>query len=188
MIVILYRSINLTNICQRVMEAIDEERLILILQTTADIVLGKKTEESLNLTLLDIDEHVRTRLISNLVTIFRKGMAYRLDLDSFDKEIEKMFSNAKLISKALHQYWKKTQANLQQQYEQLCPFDNRLTGLKWVSVLPSDSKFGMEKVTPIVQCRFNGTNDSFNICFTQTGINDLSDELAKINTTLQNFK
>ena len=70
-----------------------------------------------------------------------------------------------------------------------CEFvEPKLVDLKWVSVLPSQSKFGMEDANPIVQCRITIQTESFNIDFTQNGISDLNNELQKIQETLQNFK
>ena len=92
------------------MENLDEERLIQLMQTTVDVVLGKKTEESISSNLLDIDEHVRSRLINDLTAIFKRGMALRLELDAFDLEIQKHFPDAKLLPKALHQFWRNISA------------------------------------------------------------------------------
>ena len=98
------------------MEALDEERLMEIMQTTVEVVLGNKKEESISSTLLDIDEHVRQRLISDLTTIFRRGMALHLDLEAFDIEINNFFAEEKLLSRALHAFWKKISEECYQRY------------------------------------------------------------------------
>jgi hypothetical protein len=170
------------------MESLDEERLIIILETAVSIVLGQKTSSDLTSTLLDIDEHVRTSLVTNLVVVFRRGLAMNLDLEAFDAEIEKLFSGAKLLSKALHHFWRKQSEVLQQQYTHLCPLDNRFVDLKWVAALPSDAKFGVHRGGPFVELHFTTTDGGFAIDFTPNGIDNLVNELAAIQTALGDLK
>ena len=170
------------------METLDEERLIAILETSADIVLGKKQMSSLVSTLMDIDEHVRTALLTNLVSVFRRGMALNLDLEAFDVEIEKLFAHAKLLSRALHMYWRKNSESLCRQYELLCPLDNRLIDLKWVAVLPSSSKYGLTDTSASVQCQFTTTSDKFAMTLTPSGVNNLAEEIGAIQAALQELK
>lgn len=170
------------------MESLDEERLITIMQTTVDVVLGQKDEELISSTLLDIDEHVRTRLISDLTTIFRRGMALRLGLDAFDLEINKYFAEEKLLSKALHAFWKKNSTTFQQQYAHFCPIDNRLTDLKWVAKLPAESKYGTSETSPSIECRFSTTQGDYNLTLTQSGLVNLLDELQNIQNSIQSLK
>lgn len=169
------------------MELLDEERLIAILQTSVYIVLGTKPMSSLVSTLLDVDEHVRTALISSLIVVFRRGMALNLDLEAFDAEIEKLFADKKLLSKALHQYWRKNGASLTQQYQSLCPIDDRLVDLKWVAVLPSDSKHS-EEGNACVECQFTTTKGSFAMDFTSNGLNQLAVELNSVLAAVQELK
>jgi hypothetical protein len=170
------------------MEAITEDRLIVILETAASIVLGQKKPSDLTSTLLDIDEHVRSALVTNLVTVFRRGLALNLDLAAFDAEIEKLFSGAKLISKALHHYWRKQSQALQQKYSHLCPIDNQYTDLKWVAALPSDAKNGVQKGGIYVELHFATTQGGFSIDLTPAGINHLVGQLADIQAALQDYK
>ncbi|OHT01289.1 hypothetical protein TRFO_31917 [Tritrichomonas foetus] len=158
------------------------------MQTTVDVVLGKKTEESISSTLLDIDEHVRSKLISNLTTVFKRGMALKLDVDAFDIEIQKYFSEAKLLSKALHAYWRRNSSTCQQQYAQCCPFENHFADLKWVAKLPTESKYGLSSTSPSVECRFFNTANQFEIAITPSGIDNLAYEIQKIQNALSELK
>jgi hypothetical protein len=170
------------------METLDEERLVLILQTASAIVLGQKPVTALTSTLLDIDEHVRSALVKNLVALFRKGMAVCLELEAFDTEIERLFADEKLLSKALHAFWRKNGPTLQQQYAQYCPVDGRLIDLKWVALLPADAKFGLESGSPSIECQFVTARDEFTLGFTPNGVNNLAEELNNIQSALQEFK
>ena len=170
------------------METLSEERLMTILQTSSDIVLGTKPAASLTSTLMDIDEHVREALVSNLVVIFRRGMAQNLDIEAFDVEIEKLFAEKKRLSKALHAYWRKYGEELCRNYSAHCPLDARLVDLKWVTVLPSESKYGLESAEPTVQCQFTTTKEKFTLDFTPEGINQLVEDLNTIQTALQEMK
>ena len=170
------------------MEALDEERLMDIMQTTVEVVLGNKKEESISSTLLDIDEHVRQRLISDLTTIFRRGMALHLDLEAFDNEINNFFSDEKLLSRALHAFWKKKSEECYQRYLQSCPFDNRLIDLKWVAKLPTESKYGTSETSPSIECRFETTQAGFDLTLTNSGINNLLEQLQNIQNEIQNLK
>ena len=170
------------------MENLDEERLIQLMQTTVDVVLGKKTEESISSNLLDIDEHVRSRLINDLTAIFKRGMALRLELDAFDLEIQKHFPDAKLLPKALHQFWRKNSSTCQQQYAQLRPFDDHFMDLKWVAKLPTESKYGLQNTDPSVDCRFTTTNGHYEISFTPNGVVNLLEDLQNIQNALLEFK
>jgi hypothetical protein len=170
------------------MESLDEARLVLILQTSASIVLGQKPIIALTSTLLDIDEHVRSTFVTNLVSIFRRGMALGLDLAAFDTEIEKYFAEEKLLSRALHAYWKKNAATLSQQYTQVCPLDSRLTDLKWVASLPADAKFGLQSNDITFGCQFVTTKGRFTLDFTPNGIAHLLGEVNAIQAALQDLK
>jgi hypothetical protein len=170
------------------MEFIDEGRLVLILQTSASIVLGQKPVIALTSTLLDIDEHVRAAFVANLVSIFRRGMALVLDLAAFDTEIEKYFTEEKLLSRALHAYWKKNGAVLSQQYTQVCPLDDRLVNLKWVASLPADAKFGLQSNAITFGCQFVTTKGHFTLDFTPNGISHLLGEVNAIQAALQELK
>jgi hypothetical protein len=170
------------------MELLDEARLVLILQTSASIVLGQKPVTVLTSTLLDIDEHVRSAFVTNLVSIFRRGMALALDLAAFDTEIEKYFSEEKLLSRALHAYWKKNGATLSQQYTQVCPLDGRLIDLKWVASLPADAKFGLQSNDITFGCQFATTKGRFTLDFTPNGITHLLGEVNAIQAALQELK
>jgi hypothetical protein len=170
------------------METLDETRLVLILQTSASIVLGQKPVTSLTSTLLDIDEHVRSAFVTNLVAIFRRGMSLGLDIDAFDTEIDRYFAEEKLLSKALHAFWRKSGPTLQQQYAQSCPLDARLVDLKWVAEVPADAKFGLRSGDPTIGCQFVTTGGRFAIDFTPNGINHLLGEIAAIQAALQELK
>lgn len=170
------------------METLSEDRLMTILQTSSDIVLGTKPAESLTSTLMDIDEHVREALVSNLVVIFRRGMAQNLDTEAFDAEIEKLFAEKKRLSKALHHYWRKYGEELCRNYASHCPLDARLVDLKWVAVLPSESKYGLAATDPTIQCQFTTTKEKFTLDFTPSGVNQLAEELNAIQTALQEMK
>jgi hypothetical protein len=170
------------------MELLDEDRLVLILQTSVSIVLGQKPITALTSTLLDIDEHVRSAFVTNLVSIFRRGMALALDLAAFDTEIEKYFAEEKLLSRALHAFWKKNGSTLPQQYAQVCPLDDRLVDLKWVASLPADSKFGLESNNISFGCLFVTTKGRFALDFTPNGVNNLLNEVNAIQAALQELK
>jgi hypothetical protein len=170
------------------LETLDEGRLVLILQTSASIVLGQKPIVALMSTLLDINEHVRSAFLTNLIAIFRRGMALGLDLHAFDTEIEKYFAEEKLLSKALHAYWRKSGPSLQQQYAQICALDSRLVDLRWVAALPADAKFGLTSGDPHLACQFTTTSGRFGIDFTPNGINHLLGDIAAIQAALQELK
>jgi hypothetical protein len=170
------------------MESLDEGRLVLILQTSSSIVHCQKPVTDLTSTLLDIDQHVRSAFVTNLVSIFRRGMALGLDLAAFDTEIEKYFAEEKLLSRALHAYWKKNGAALIQQYAQGCPLDARLVDLKWVASLPADSKFGLGSTELTFGCQFLTTRGRFTLDFTPNGINHLVGEVNAIQAALQELK
>jgi hypothetical protein len=170
------------------MELLDESRLVLILQTSVSIVLGQKPVTALTSTLLDIDEHVRSAFVTNLVSIFRRGMALALDLPAFDAEIEKYFAEEKLLSRALHAFWKKNASTLPLQYSQACPLDNRLIDLKWVASLPADSKFGLQSNDIVFGCQFVTTKGPFTLDFTPNGVNHLLGEINAIQAVLQELK
>lgn len=135
--------------------------------------------------LLDLDHHVRDQLIHNLITVFRRAMALHLDLDAFTSETEKMFSEAKLISKGMIAYWRKNQQMLEQQYQSFCPFDTLYTGIKWVANYPTDSKYGLTSPAPCIRAQIETTNGNFSLDFTQNGLVQLAECLQKIQDAIQ---
>ena len=166
------------------MDDFDQDRLLGILEMSSNIALGKNKKEDLSVLLQDFDEHLRAIYVNNLINLFRNGMSLKQDIDVFSESAAQIFKGQTLLPKALRNYWKMNGETLKQEFWQLHPFDNHLTGLKWVALLPSDSKFSINNPEPKVRCMFETTGDNFSMDFSPTALAQLAKELSNIQNSI----
>lgn len=170
------------------MDSIDEERLEGIIKTVVDVVLGFSKEKVLKSKLLDFDTHQRDILVHTLITVLRQGLAQRLEPDAFNALVDEKFVEQNVITKGLKEHYSKNMVTLQQHYTQRCPLRPSLIDFKWVSTLPSDSKFGLTSTQPSVKCQFTTTEGNFSLDLSPEGVQNLVEEIQKIQNAIQEIK
>ena len=166
------------------MDDFDQDRLLGILEMSSKIAMGKNKKEDLSVLLEDFDEHLRAIYVNNLINLFRNGMSLKQDIEVFSESAAEIFKGQTLLPKALRNYWKIHGEAFKREFWQLHPFDNHLTGLKWVALLPSDSKFGLYNTEAKVRCMFETTGDNFSMDFSPAALVQLSKELESIQNSI----
>lgn len=166
------------------MDEFDKDRLLSIFETSAAVALGKQKEDELSILLQDFDLHLRARYVQNLINIFRNGMSLKQDLETFGNIANETFKGQTVLPKALTNYWKFTGESLKQEYWQRNPFDSHLVNLKWVALVPSDSKFGLSNSQAKVRCMFETTDEDFSMDFSPAALNHLAKELQEIHSVM----
>lgn len=170
------------------MESIDEERLENIIKTVVVVVLGYSKEETLNSKLLDFDTHQRETLVKALLAVLRQALAQHLEEEAFTNLLNEKFVEQNVITKGLKEYYVKNMVNLQQHYAQRRPLNPGLVDFKWVSTLPSDSKFGLSSAQPTVKCQITTTNGAFAFNLSPEAVQNLAAEIQNIQNAIQEVK
>ena len=170
------------------MDSLDSDSLLSILETASDVILQYADKKALLDKLLDFDAHQREKISHDILYCLQRGMALSLEIDAFNELVEQTFVQESPITKGLKAYWKKNFANLQLQYKQKCPLTANYVDFKWVSSLPSDSKFGLLSAQPNVKCQFQTTQGSFSLDLTPEAVHNLAREVAAIQTAISEIK
>ena len=170
------------------MDSLDSDSLLSILETAADVILHYVDKKALLDKLLDFDAHQREKISHDILYCLQRGMSLSLEIDAFNELVEQTFVQQSPITKGLRAYWKKNFANLQTQYKQRCPLSSNYVDFKWVSSLPSESKFGLSSAQPTVRCQFQTTNGPFSLDLSPEAVHNLAREVAAIQTAIQEIK
>ena len=170
------------------MDSLDSDTLLSILETASDVILQYSQRKDLLDKLLDFDAHQREKICHDILFCLQRGMALSLEIDAFNELVDQTFVQASPITKGIKAYWKRNFDNLQLQYKQKCSLSPNFVDFKWVSSLPSDSKFGLLSAQPNVKCQFQTTQGTFSLDLTPEAVHNLAREVAAIQNAIQEIK